>query len=93
MVYFRVKLEGKYVLREIDAYVREALEKPPMSQVFAVLLPMHRKSVDKKYSVAIRTFITKDYMTGRPAVIGKDITKKTIKSLVVIAFNLTHIIR
>ena len=62
--------------------MREALEKPPMSQVFAVLLPMHRKSVEKKYSVAIRTFITKDYMTGRPAVIGKDITKKTIKSLV-----------
>ncbi len=73
--------EGIEILREIDAHVREALAKPPMSQVFAVLLPMHRKSVEKKYSVAIRTFITKDYMTGRPALIGKDITNETITSL------------
>ena len=72
---------GIELLRNIDAYVREALEKPPMSQVFAVLLPMHTESEEKKYSIAIRTFITNDYMTGRPALIGEDVPLNTVTAL------------
>lgn len=67
------------LLREIDFVVRKYLDKPPVSQVFAVLLPV---GVKKKYSIAIRSFITNDYMTGRPAIIGKDVTAGTMKVLV-----------
>lgn len=72
---------GIGLLREIDFFVRKALEKPSMSQVFAVLIPVHTKSLEKKYSVAIRTFLTNDYMTGRPAVIGRDVELDTIMNL------------
>ncbi|HUV07286.1 MAG TPA: GMP synthase (glutamine-hydrolyzing), partial [Spirochaetia bacterium] len=34
------------------------------------------------YSIAIRTFITNDYMTGRPALIGREIPLETIEGLV-----------
>lgn len=70
--------ENVDLLREIDFIVRKYLNTPLISQVFAVLLPM---GVNKKFSVAIRSFITNDYMTGRPAIIGKDITTGTMKNL------------
>ena len=38
-------------------------------QTFAVLVPI---GITKKYSVAIRTFVTNDFMTGRPAAIGTE---------------------
>jgi GMP synthase (glutamine-hydrolysing) len=66
------------LLREIDFIVRQYLDKKPISQVLAVLLPA---GVKKKYSVAIRTFITNDYMTGRPAIIGTDVRMDVITSL------------
>jgi GMP synthase (glutamine-hydrolysing) len=67
------------LLRELDHVVTARLNKPPMSQVLAVLLPV---GVTKKYSVAIRTFITNDYMTGRPASIGPDVGREEIAGLV-----------
>lgn len=84
--------ENLGLLREIDFMVRKYLDKPPVSQVFAVLLPIGIKvssslnsgdSVSRriKFSVAIRSFITNDYMTGRPAIIGKDVSVETMKEL------------
>jgi GMP synthase (glutamine-hydrolysing) len=67
------------LLRELDQVVTDKLNRPPISQVLAVLLPV---GIEKKYSVAIRTFITNDFMTGRPAVIGRDIDLELITSLV-----------
>ena len=77
--HLKINKEGLHLVREIDAIVREYLDKPPISQVFAVLIPA---GIDNKYSIAIRTFITNDYMTGRPAIIGKDISHDTINKLV-----------
>lgn len=67
------------LLRELDQVVTDKLNRPPISQVLAVLLPI---GIEKKYSVAIRTFITNDFMTGRPAIIGRDIDLELITSLV-----------
>ncbi len=71
--------ENVDLLREVDDLVVKRLNKKPISQVFAVLLPI---GLTKKYSVAIRTFITNDFMTGRPAFIGDDITRETVRELV-----------
>lgn len=71
--------EGIELLREIDAMVREVLDKPPISQVFAVLVPV---GIDRKLSVAIRSFITNDFMTGRPALIGSEIDRDEMQQLV-----------
>ena len=67
------------LLRELDFVVTGKLNRPPISQTLAVLLPV---GIEKKRSVAIRTFITNDYMTGRPAFIGEDISRELIASLV-----------
>ena len=67
------------LLRELDHVVVEKLNRKPISQVFAVLLPV---GSDKHYSVAIRTIITSDFMTGRPAAIGKDVAKEVLFELV-----------
>jgi len=71
--------ENIQLLREVDSVVTTMLDKPPVNQVLAVLVPA---GVDKKHSVAVRTIITNDYMTGRPAFIGQDIKKETIDELV-----------
>jgi GMP synthase (glutamine-hydrolysing) len=71
--------ESLDLLRELDAVVRGHLDKPPISQVFAVLLPI---GVGGKCSVAIRTFITNDYMTGRIAVMDEDVPLSTVEKLV-----------
>ncbi|MFH2035328.1 MAG: hypothetical protein ABIJ45_02910, partial [Candidatus Zixiibacteriota bacterium] len=67
------------LLREVDYLVTEALAHPPMSQVLAVLVPV---GIENKLSIAIRTFVTNDFMTGRPAIIGKDINKDILSELV-----------
>jgi GMP synthase (glutamine-hydrolysing) len=67
------------LLREVDDLVVKKLNFKPISQVFAVLLPI---GITKKRSVAIRTIITNDFMTGRPAFIGGDITKELVAELV-----------
>lgn len=67
------------LLQELDFVVSKALNRPPISQVPTVLVPI---GITRKYSVAIRTFITNDYMTGRPAFIGQDIDREIITGLV-----------
>lgn len=71
--------ENVGLLRELDNIVVNKLNRKPISQVFAVLLPV---GIHNRYSVAIRTIITSDFMTGRPAGIGKDIAKELIAELV-----------
>ncbi len=66
------------LVRELDAVVREHLDRPPVSQVFAVLLPV---GIEGTRSVAVRTFVTRDYMTGRPALIGEEIEPDTLAEL------------
>lgn len=67
------------LLREIDHLVVAKLNYKPISQVFAVLLPL---GITKKYSVAIRTFVTNDFMTGRPAYFDTDIRREILAELV-----------
>ncbi|HEY8464829.1 MAG TPA: glutamine-hydrolyzing GMP synthase [Bacillota bacterium] len=71
--------ENVDLLREVDHIVVQHLNIPPISQVFAVLLPI---GVTGKYSVAIRTFITNDFMTGRPAFIGTELAKDRLAQVV-----------
>ena len=67
------------LLRELDYIVTTNLEKSKANQTFAVLIPV---GINKKYSVAIRTFVTNDFMTGRPAEIGKEASKEMIDKIV-----------
>ncbi|HDL03757.1 MAG TPA: glutamine-hydrolyzing GMP synthase [candidate division Zixibacteria bacterium] len=76
---FYLDHESVALLQELDHVVTEKLNKPPMSQVLAVLVPI---GIENKFSIAIRTFITNDYMTGRPATIGQDVSKECIAELV-----------
>ena len=64
------------LLRELDKIVTSNLEKAKVNQTFAVLLPI---GINKKYSVAIRTFVTNDFMTGRPGEIGKEVAKEMLE--------------
>ncbi|HHG85160.1 MAG TPA: glutamine-hydrolyzing GMP synthase [Bacteroidetes bacterium] len=64
-----ISRENTALIREIDFLVRERLQAhSDLNQVLAILLPI---GITKRYSVAIRTFITQDFMTGRPAAIGE----------------------
>ena len=67
------------LLREVDHIVTSKLEKSKANQTFAVLVPI---GINKKYSVAIRTFVTNDFMTGRPAIIGREAAKEDIEAIV-----------
>jgi GMP synthase (glutamine-hydrolysing) len=71
--------ENVDLLRELDHIAVQNLNVPPISQVFAVLLPV---GVTGKFSVAIRTFITNDFMTGRPAFIEEDIPRERVARVV-----------
>ncbi|HOJ77883.1 MAG TPA: glutamine-hydrolyzing GMP synthase [Bacillota bacterium] len=74
-----INMENVDLLREIDAIVTGKLNIKPISQVFAVLLPV---GASGKFSVAIRTIITNDFMTGRPAFIGEDLPKELVMEVV-----------
>lgn len=74
-----INKENLDLLREVDDLVTQALASPPVSQVPTILLPI---GIDKKYSVAIRTFVTNDYMTGRPAAIGSEVRREILTSLI-----------
>ena len=78
---FNMKIEDENVelLRELDYIVTTTLEKAKVNQTFAVLIPI---GITKKYSVAIRTFVTNDFMTGRPGQIGKEVEKADIEKIV-----------
>ena len=67
------------LLRELDKIVTTNLEKAKVNQTFAVLIPI---GISKKYSVAIRTFVTNDFMTGRPGEIGKEVSKEMLEKTV-----------
>ncbi len=71
--------ENIELLREVDHLTTSALAHCKISQTFSVLLPI---GLTKKYSVAVRTFITNDFMTGRPAFIGKDVSVDCMSQLV-----------
>jgi GMP synthase (glutamine-hydrolysing) len=75
----KINKKDMTLLRELDARVREYLELPQISQVLAVLLPFGKAT---NFSVAIRAFVTKDYMTGRPAVPGKEIEVNVLEGLI-----------
>ena len=71
--------EAVDLLREVDNIVTTNLENSKANQTFAVLVPI---GITKKYSVAIRTFVTNDFMTGRPASIGNEASKEDIENIV-----------
>ena len=75
----RIADENVDLLRELDSIVTTKLEDAKVSQTFAVLIPI---GINKKYSVAIRTFVTNDFMTGRPGEIGKEVSKEKIQEIV-----------
>lgn len=75
----RICDESVDLLREVDKIVTSNLEKAKVNQTFAVLLPI---GINKKYSVAIRTFVTNDFMTGRPGEIGKEVEKEMIENVI-----------
>jgi GMP synthase (glutamine-hydrolysing) len=66
------------LLRELDAVVTEHLTLGTISQAFAVLLPVGR---DGRYSVAVRTFVTDDFMTGHPARVGIEVPARVVEEL------------
>jgi len=73
------------LLREADAIVTKNIMNPKISQGFAVLVPVfERTSKDQKanYSVAIRTVVTSDFMTARPAIPGVDFSLDGLKQAV-----------
>ena len=78
---FNMKINDECVdlLRELDKIVTSNLEKAKVNQTFAVLIPV---GINKKYSVAIRTFVTNDFMTGRPGKIGKEVSKEMLENTV-----------
>ena len=75
----RIEDENVDLLRELDYIVTTTLEKAKVNQTFAVLIPI---GITKKYSVAIRTFVTNDFMTGRPGEIGKEVEKSDMEKIV-----------
>ena len=75
----RMEDENIELLREIDSIVTTNLETAKVNQTFAVLIPI---GITKKYSIAIRTFVTNDFMTGRPGEIGKEVQKSDIEKIV-----------
>ena len=78
---FDMKINDECVdlLRELDSIVTTNLEGSKVNQTFAVLVPI---GISKKYSVAIRTFVTNDFMTGKPGKIGTEVDRKVIEKTV-----------
>ena len=78
---FDMKINDECVdlLRELDNIVTSNLEQAKVNQTFAVLIPV---GINKKYSIAIRTFVTNDFMTGRPGEIGQEVSKEMLEKVV-----------
>eukprot|EP01124_Arcella_intermedia_P001442 TRINITY_DN10792_c0_g1_i1.p1 TRINITY_DN10792_c0_g1~~TRINITY_DN10792_c0_g1_i1.p1 ORF type:complete len:659 (+),score=136.49 TRINITY_DN10792_c0_g1_i1:259-1977(+) len=62
-----------------------------LSQVPIVLFPIHFGKPGATHSVAVRTMITNDFMTGRPAVPGQDINLDTLKQIAAQVQNLPEV--
>jgi GMP synthase (glutamine-hydrolysing) len=67
------------LLREIDHLVTNTIKNKIISQTFAVLLPI---GITGKKSIAIRCIVTNDFMTGRPAIVGRDIEPAEMQHIV-----------
>ena len=78
---YNMKMEDENIdlLRELDSIVTKTLADCKVNQTFAVLIPV---GITKKYSVAIRTFVTNDFMTGRPGALGTEIPLEKIEYIV-----------
>ena len=72
--------ENVDLVREVDDLVTKALGGRGISQALTVLLPIG--TAGKKFSVAIRAVVTNDFMTARPAHIGKEIDADVLAKLV-----------
>jgi len=55
---------------------------PKLSQVPIVLYPINFEKEGATHSIAIRTMITNDFMTGRPAVPPKEIDMATLNNII-----------
>lgn len=66
------------LLQEVDAEAREILADLPSSQLFCLLLPFGAGS--GRFTVALRSIITNDYMTGRHAHLGSDLPVDRLRS-------------
>ena len=75
----KINDESVDLLREIDNIVTTNLENSKANQTFAVLVPI---GITKRYSIAIRTFVTNDFMTGRPAKIGTEAEVSAIEKII-----------
>lgn len=80
-------------LQEADDIVNQVLLKygliRTISQVPVVLFPVHFGKRGKR-SIGIRTFITNDFMTGVPAIPGKDIPEAVIDEVVLRILSEVH---
>ncbi|MCL2874371.1 MAG: 7-cyano-7-deazaguanine synthase [Defluviitaleaceae bacterium] len=70
--------ENTELLREIDHMVTNTISNSKISQTFCILIPI---GIEKRYSIAIRTFVTDDFMTGRAGIIGEEISLDKLKTL------------
>ena len=70
--------ESVSLLREVDHMVTSTLGSRKISQTFCVLIPI---GIEKRYSIAIRTFVTDDFMTGRAGIIDEEVSLDTLKTL------------
>lgn len=59
------------LLQELDAHARTELADLPSSQLFGLLLPLGTEP--GRFTLALRSIITSDYMTGRHAHLGADL--------------------
>nr|MDD6336433.1 glutamine-hydrolyzing GMP synthase [bacterium] len=66
------------LLRCLDEIVTRRLGGGKISQAFAVLLPF---GAEQKHSVAVRAFVTNDYMTGRAARVGQEISVQVLEEI------------
>ncbi len=65
----------------VSQFLKENKLLKTLSQVPVISLPVNF-GITGNRSIAIRPFITNDFMTGQPAVPGKDISKKLLDGLV-----------
>jgi GMP synthase (glutamine-hydrolysing) len=74
------------ILQEADDIVNTVLlehnQLQRLSQVPVIILPISMTDSPNKRTIAIRTMITNDFMTGRPAVPGKDVEEKSLNEIV-----------
>lgn len=81
----KISRENAELLRQVDARVSKVFAaNRKIAQAFAILLPVGQceKSCEKPYSVVIRAVITQDFMVGRPARIGEEISVDSLRNLV-----------